>query len=92
MLPLDIEEITPGVKEVGYSKKILSAKKKQLKETASCLPWVPPTSNVAERLLSRAKFMMTDYRKKLSPSNFESQMFLMINKAFWTQFDVQEIL
>ena len=36
--------------------------------------------------------MMIDFRKKLSPSNFESQMFFMINKAFWTPFDVQEIL
>ena len=41
MLPLDIEEITPGVKDVGYSKKILSAKRNQLKETVSCLSWVP---------------------------------------------------
>ena len=36
--------------------------------------------------------MMTDYRKKISPSNLQSQTFLMINKAFWTHFDVQEIL
>ena len=35
---------------------------------------------------------MTDYRKKLSPSNFESQMLLMMHEAFWTNFDVQEIL
>ena len=35
---------------------------------------------------SRVKLMMTDYRKKLSPSIFESQMFLMMHKAFWTHF------
>ena len=64
--------------------------KNQFKDNVSCLSWIPPTSNVAERLFSRAKFMMM--RKKVSPSNFESQMFFMINKAFWTPFDVQEIL
>ena len=36
--------------------------------------------------------MMPDFRKKLLPSNFESQMFLMITKAVWTHFDVQEVL
>ena len=36
--------------------------------------------------------MMTDYRKKPSPSNFESQKFLMLNRAFWTHLDVQKNL
>ena len=55
------------------------------------MPFLDSTDfECAERFFSRAKFMMM--RKKLSPSNFESQMFFIINKAFWTPFDVQEIL
>ena len=45
--------------------------------------WIPATSNVCERLFSRAKMIFDDYRKKLEPVNLEAQLFLFVNKQLW---------
>ena len=45
--------------------------------------WIPATSNVCERLFSRAKMIFDDYRKKLEPVNLESQLFLFVTKQLW---------
>ena len=47
------------------------------------LNFVPPTSNVVERLFSNARLVLTDYRKSLTPYTFECVMFLKINRNFW---------
>lgn len=47
-----------------------------------------PTSNICERLFSKAGFCLSDRRSKILPSNFESQIFLHVNKEHWSMNDV----
>ncbi|KAJ0399190.1 hypothetical protein P43SY_004353 [Pythium insidiosum] len=47
------------------------------------LKWVPPTSNVCERLFSKTKFVYSDLRKRLDCETLEFFIFLMVNKEFW---------
>ena len=61
-------------------------------KTSIDLEWIPPTSNCAERLFSRVRIVLTDYRGSLSPVNLEPQIFLHANKKYWTIFTKQEIL
>jgi hypothetical protein len=41
--------------------------------------FVPPTSNVVERLFSNARLVPTDYRKSMTPYTFECVIFLFWN-------------
>ena len=43
-----------------------------------------PTSNVVERLLSRAKLVMTDQRKIMAPYCLELLLILRCNKFLWS--------
>ena len=56
------------------------------------LNFLRPTSNMCERLFSKAGYVMNDRRQSTLPSNFESQIFLHINAAFWGIEDVNELL
>ena len=38
------------------------------------------TSNIVERLFSRAKLTLDDHRKQVLPMHFEQQVFLFANK------------
>ena len=42
------------------------------------------TSNILERFFSTADIRYSDIRQFLLPQNLETQLFLMINKKFWT--------
>lgn len=50
-----------------------------------------PTSNMNERLFSIAGHAMTNRRKDVLTSNFESQLFLYMNREYWGIHDVEEI-
>ena len=43
-----------------------------------------PTSNILERFFSTADITYSDIRQRLLPQNLEMQLFLKINKKFWT--------
>ena len=47
------------------------------------MEWLNPTSNVVERLFSRAKMVLSDHRMSMLPMNFGKTLFLYINKRFW---------
>ena len=47
------------------------------------LEFIPPTSNVVERLFSAAKLVLTDYRKSMTSYTFECVMFLKYNSSLW---------
>jgi len=51
-----------------------------------------PTSNICERLFSKAGFVLSDRRKSLSPVAFEQQMFLHCNSAHWDINDVNDLV
>ena len=47
------------------------------------LAFLPPTSNICERLFSASRLILTDYRKSMSPRVFESIMALKMNRDLW---------
>jgi hypothetical protein len=55
------------------------------------LQWIPPTSNMAERLFSRMKLIFSDKRKMMHPSTMEMIMMLLCNKDCWDVFTVNKI-
>lgn len=47
--------------------------------------FIPPTSNMVERLFSCCKNVLTDYRSKLDNKRFEDIMMLKINRKLWDE-------
>ena len=56
------------------------------------MKFVPPTSNTLERFFSKAKFFLGDYRYRITPGHFEAQLFLNVNKDWWDQGTVQDVI
>ena len=53
--------------------------------------WIPPTSNLCERLFSRSKLVFSERRKSLMPINLEIVLFLKLNRHLWTVHTVHEV-
>ena len=56
------------------------------------MEWIPGTSNICERLFSRAKLNLGDMRHRLAPMHLESQLFLYVNKPYWDQKLISELV
>lgn len=56
------------------------------------LAHIEPTSNMVERLFSRAKLIMTDHRKSMSPRNLELLLYLICNRSLWNVLTIQELI
>ena len=56
------------------------------------LDYILPTSNIVERLFSRAKIIMADRRKSMTPYHLELLLFLRMNKDLWSAGDIQDII
>lgn len=54
----------------------------------SDLRFLLPTSNICERLFSKAGHALNDRRKTMLPANFESQIFLNLNRDLWSAKDI----
>ena len=52
-------------------------------KTMMKLHWVPPISNIVERLFSKAKNIRTPLRNRILPVNFEENLYLAVNKNYW---------
>ena len=65
---------------------------KRMATTFKDLSFIHPTSNMVERLFSRARLVLTDYRKSMSPYTFECLMFLGNNRDLWNMGKVAEVL
>ena len=50
------------------------------------------TTNSVERLFSRAKIVMTDQRKRITPRHLELLMFLRMNRHLWNEETVQQAM
>ena len=51
-----------------------------------------PTSNIVDRLFSRAKLFMTDQRKLMAPYRLGILLFLRSNKSLWSSSTLDDIL
>lgn len=79
------DEVREGDK-VDFALNLLKRNKKRKISAESKyidLTWIPPTSNIVERLFSAARLVLTDYRKSMDDYSFECLMFLKTNNTFW---------
>jgi hypothetical protein len=51
-----------------------------------------PTSNVVERLFSRAKLIKTDHRKTMTAAHLDAVLFLRYNRGRWNEQTIQGLL
>ena len=51
-----------------------------------------PTTNIAERLISRAVYSLSQRRKSINPNMSEIQMFLHMNFTMWNIADVHAVM
>ena len=73
-----------GVPLCLFNRALLMAKnRKEINYEYQPMEWLNPTSNVVERLFSRAKMVLSDHRMSMLPLNFEETLFLYINERFW---------
>ena len=71
--------------EASYMDKIRASGSAKIakKSNYACLNHVSATSNVVERLFSRAKLVMTDQRRSMDPSTLEAILMLRYNHDIW---------
>lgn len=53
--------------------------------------FVLPTSNMVERLFSKAGFAFSDRRQGMTPVHFEALMFLHVNRSLWGPKDITKL-
>ena len=75
-----VQEVDAGV-STSYAEQMLAAKLPKLVKYGH-LDWLPPTSNMLERLFSRAKITSSPLRNRMTPLHMEESLFLYINKHF----------
>ena len=77
----------------NYADSVLAAKKTKLgKMYGYSVKWIPPTSNIVERLFSKAKLTLGSLRTSLSPMHLESILFLFVNKMYWNVYTVEKLI
>ncbi len=53
---------------------------------------VSPTSNICERLFSRAKLVMTPHRRLMDPSTLEAILMLRMSNDLWDEVTIQKVI
>lgn len=68
-----------------FAQRLLKRRRTECPETLykEDINYVLPTSNICERLFSRAKLILTGHRAGTLPVNFEMLLFLKMNQDFW---------
>ena len=56
------------------------------------LEMLPGTSVNCERLFSAAKFILSDTRKRTSPTLFEALLLLKVNSSYWNVYSVGQAI
>jgi len=81
------EKVTLKEEKDTFADEVLERKRRRM--TYSCAPsyeslkFIPPTTNCIERVFSKAKYIMTPHREKMTPMNFEMLVFLKVNRSLW---------
>lgn len=78
-------DATESGENLSFAQRLLKRRKTQCIESSYTMDihHVLPTSNICERLFSRAKLVLTDQRASTLPVNFEMLLFLKINQDVW---------
>ena len=59
-----------------------------MKSLRPLIEHILPTSNMVERLFSRAKIIIADKRKSIAPYHLEVLLFLCLDKDLWDVVDI----
>jgi len=95
----DADPVGDNADELGatesYSQLLQRKLKRQKREIASeqqdvylNLDMLPGTSVNCKRLFSNAKFILSDTRKRTTPSLFEALLLLKVNRSYWNVYSV----
>ena len=76
-------KVGPESEIKSFAEEVLAKKTKIIKTSYISTSFIPPTSNVVERLFSLGKKVFAHDRANLSPTHFEMQMFLFVNRSYW---------
>ncbi|KAH9142878.1 hypothetical protein AeRB84_013074, partial [Aphanomyces euteiches] len=80
----------------SYADGLLMEKRRRIEESSlNCymdLKFIPPTSNLVERLFSRAKLVKSDRRMRMLPIHLEMLTFLSSKKRFWGLCQVEQAM
>jgi hypothetical protein len=73
---------------VNFCEQVLARRQRQRQEGSyndrfGNLEFIPPTSNIVERLWSTTKFTFNDLRKRLKPETLEMLICLRANRRLW---------
>ena len=82
-LIVDIEEIKEDDKDTSFVVSILNKRTKVSCGEFEDTSYVPPTSNIVERLFSIGKKLYCHTRPALTPFHFEMQLYLFVNRTWW---------
>jgi hypothetical protein len=82
---------TPATKPLSVTRKALNAAIAMRKEAEDAkqegiygdLSWIPHSSNMCERLFSRAKLTLGYLRRSMTPLHFEQLIMLRANREHW---------
>ncbi len=71
--------------ELTFAERAIKAKKQRNNTNKEYidLKFIPPTSNIVERLFSKSKLILSDVRKSMLPANLEMLLFLKVNRNLW---------
>ena len=67
-------------------------KRQKLENSCLNLKWIPPTSNICERGLSRSRLTQTHLRHASSPVHMEAIQFLHYNRELWSAETVSKLI
>ena len=77
----------------SFAENILAAKKPRIVAGKNYrVEWIPVTSNVVERLFSRAKLTVGSLRTSLTPLHLEAILFLFVNNKYWDASLIQTLI
>jgi hypothetical protein len=54
--------------------------------------YIYSTTNIVERLFSRAKIVLSDLRNRMTPRHLEDVLYLRGNRRFWNELTIQAIM
>ena len=55
------------------------------------LTFIPPTTNIVERLFNECRLILTDYRSCMHPDTFQDVMMLKANRTLWNVTLIQKL-
>ncbi|KAE9057577.1 hypothetical protein PF010_g31327 [Phytophthora fragariae] len=73
-------------RKLGFAERALKRQKSVVNPVSRypMVQYIPPTSNVVERLFSQAKVVLSPLRQSMSSAQLERVLFLKINRRFWS--------